>query len=190
MVKRTSGVRVIATAIATTMAFSISANTWADPESKQIAAETTEASTQVAEDTSLTLADLEAQLKAYYQYHAEEELLDCLRDAKSDPTIRGTHLVGPRLKYLKVKHERYADFRDDTADLSSDDKRQVEVRIIELHMAQNEHIEHARGLFENGRTTTDKALIEYHDTGCIRGLEKIVEDIRNERQGATEPAAS
>ena len=121
------------------------------------------------------------------QYHAEEELLACLREAKSDPEIRGTHMVGPRLKQLQVKQRRYAAFRDGTSKLTQEDKRQVEIRIIKLHMEQKEHIEFTRGLFENGRVTTNNALLEYHDTGCIAGLEKIVEDIRNQREATAHP---
>ncbi len=131
-------------------------------------------------------ADLQAEIRDYYQYHAEEELLDCLRNAKSDPDIRGTHKVGPRLKYLRVKQARYADFRDSTPDISAEDQRQAEVQIVELHMQQKKHIEHTRGLFDNGRETTNNALIEYHDTGCITGLEEIVEDIRTETQAAAQ----
>ena len=94
-------------------------------------------------------------------------------------------MVGPRLKYLKVKQQRYAEFRDSTPNISPEDKRQAEVQIIELHMQQKKHIEHTRGLFDNGRETTNNALIEYHDTGCITGLEEIVEDIRKEVQAAS-----
>ena len=166
----------------------VSTNAAAGPGSNQGGVESAETSAKAAGETRLTYAELEAQIRTYQQDHAEEDLLTCLREAKSDPKIRGTHIVGPRLKQLKVKQRRYADFRDGTSGLTPEDKRQVEIRIIELHMEQKEHIEFTRGLFENGHATTNNALLEYHDTGCIAGLENVVEDIRNEREGTAQPA--
>lgn len=139
-------------------------------------------------EANLTYPELEAQISAYKQYHAEEDLLTCLREAKSDPQIRGTHIVGPRLKQLKVKQQLYADFRNETSDLTVEDRRNVELRIVELHLEQTKHIEFVRGLFTNGRTTTNDALLEYHDTGCIGGLQNIVEAIRTGRDATPHPA--
>ena len=179
--------RVAATAIAITSAVFGTVSTNAAPGSNQGGAESAGTSTKATGETGLTYPELEAQIGAYMQYHAEEDLLACLRQAKSDPEIRGTHMVGPRLKQLKVKQRRYADFRDGTSRLTPEDRRRVEIRIIELHLEQKEHIEFTRGLFENGRMTTNNALLEYHDTGCIAGLEKIVEDIRNKREATAYP---
>ncbi len=184
-----SRARVAATAIAVAITSAIfgAVSTNAAPGNNQGGAESAGISTKATGEAGLTYPELEAQIGAYMQYHAEEELLACLREAKSDPEIRGTHMVGPRLKQLKVKQRRYADFRDGTSMLTPEDKRQVEIRIIELHLEQKEHIEFTRGLFENGRATTNNALLEYHDTGCITGLEKIVEDIRNKREATAHP---
>ena len=187
MAKRNA--RVAATAIVITSAVFGAVSTNAAPASNQGGAEDAGTSTKAAGEAGLSYPELEAQVRAYKQYHAEEELLACLREAKSDPAIRGTHMVGPRLKQLKVKQRRYADFRDGTSGLTPEDRRRVEIRIIKLHLEQKEHIEFTRGLFENGRMTTNNALLEYHDTGCITGLEKIVEDIRNKREATAHPEA-
>ena len=136
------------------------------------------------EESGLTYPELEARIEAYKQYHAEEELLACLREAKSDPGIRGTHMVGPRLKQLEVKQRLYADFRNGASELTPEDRRSVELNIVALHLERTKHIEFVRGLFANGRATTDSALLEYHDTGCISGLKTVVEAIKKNR-GAT-----
>ncbi|MEO1245319.1 MAG: hypothetical protein AAFX56_06490 [Pseudomonadota bacterium] len=179
MSKRKARVTATAIAISNAAVCAVSANAWASPDSNQGDAGT---ATQAAGDTNLTYAELEAQIDAYQQYHAEEELLACLREAKSDPQIRGTHMAGPRLKQLEVKQRRYADARNGGAELTPEDRRQVERRIVELHLQQEKHIEFVRGLFANGRVTTNNALLEYHDTGCIEGLESVVEDIRASRE--------
>ena len=179
--------RVAATAIAitSTVVGAVSTNVWADPGSDPGG---TGASTKAPAEASLTYPELEAQIRAYKQYHAEEDLLTCLREAKSDPQIRGTHIVGPRLKQLRVKQQLYADFRKGTADLSVEDRRNVELRIVELHLEQTKHIDFVRGLFANGRVTTNDALLEYHDTRCIGGLENVVEAIMAGREATPRPA--
>lgn len=133
-----------------------------------------------------SLADFEAQLRNYYQYHAEADLLACLREATPDPDLRGTHVVGPRLKYLEVKQQRYADFRRTTQALPEEERQQVEVRIIELFMARQAHIEWARELHPD---TTNAALLAYHETGCIAGLEETVAQIGQSQSAAEGEAA-
>lgn len=129
------------------------------------------------------LIEFEAELRDYYHYHAEAELLDCLRDAKSDPSIRGTHVVGPGLKYINVRQKRYADFRNAATGLPEDDLKQIEVKIIELHIDREKHIDHARGLYPE---TTDKALLDYHETWCISGLDDIVAEVNEKRDAGPE----
>ena len=181
-----------ATAIAvTTAAFCLNpTGAWASADSSRIDSVSAETSAKAAEERVLSYQELEAQIAAYRQYHAEEELLNCLRDAKSDPEIRGTHKVGPRLKQLEVQQRRYADFRSGDSALGPEDRQRVERKIVELHLQQKKHIEFVRGLFANGRATTDDALLEYHDTGCIDGLESIVKDIRASREATQHPETS
>ena len=173
-----SNARSVALAITTAAFFLLSTDT----QGGQASAENTGKFSDAAQEPALTYTELEAQIGAYLQYHAEEELLACLRDAKSDPKIRGTHKVGPRLKQLEVQQKRYADFRSIGSGLSPEDRRRIERKIIELHLQQEQHIEFVRGLFANGRATTDQALLDYHSTGCIDGLKNVVEDIRTKRE--------
>ncbi len=152
-------------------------------------ADRAETTAEAAAGVGLTYPELEARVEAYRQYHAEEDLLACLREAKSEPQIRGTHLVGPRLKQLAVAQELYADFRTGNPDLTPEDRRRVERKIVALRLEQQKHIEFARGLFANGGATTNEALLEYHDTGCIGGLRSIVEEIRQARETTAQPEA-
>lgn len=189
MAKRKAGVTASAIAIASVAVGAVSTSAWGEPDDGRGNAEGIDTSTIAIAKAGLTYPELEAEIGAYRQYHAEEELLVCLREAKSDPEIRGTHMVGPRLKQLKVKQRRYAEFRNDASNLTPEERRQVEIRIVELHLEQTKHIEFARGLFANGRVTTNDALLEYHDTGCIGGLESIASDIRAGRHDGARPAA-
>lgn len=181
--------RVTAAAVAMTSALfgTFSASVWAGPDDDRGGAENGGMTGKDTGEASRTYAELEAQIGAYRQYHAEEDLLACLREAKSDPRITGTHVVGPRLKQLTVKQALYADFRNDTPDLTPEHKRRVEREIVELHLKQRKHIEFARGLFTNGLATTNEALLEYHDTGCIGGLTGVVEEIRKTREATPHP---
>lgn len=165
----------------------VSAGAWADTDSGGLGAESAATSTETVGETSLSYRELEAQIKAYRQYHAEEELLTCLREAKSDPEIRGTHKVGPRLKQLNVQQKLYAELRNNAARLTPQERQSVEQKIVELHLAQKKHIEFVSDLFANGRATTNNALLEYHDTGCIGGLENIVEEIRTSEIATQQP---
>ncbi len=182
-----------ATAIATAASVFclIYAGARADTDSDRVGAESAGTSVEAAAKPALTYTELEAEIAAYRQYHAEEELLACLRAAKSDPGIRGTHKVGPRLKQLEVQQRRYADFRADSrkgrSELSQEDRQRIERKIVELHLEQKKHIEFVRGLFANGLVTTNNALLEYHDTGCIDGLENVVDDIRKSGAAARHP---
>jgi len=177
-----------ATALATAAFWLASPDALANPESGRVGAESMDTAGNASDASSLTYPELEAQVAEYRQYHAEEDLLTCLRKAKSDPEIRGTHKVGPRLKQLAVQQRRYAEFREADPGLGTEERRRVERKIIELHQQQRKHIEFVRGLFANGVATTDSALLEYHDTGCIRGLESIVEDIQKSRESTRNPA--
>lgn len=175
MAQKKARVKVVAFAIAGLAFGAMPAFASVEDSESLSQAQSDRASEISADYENLTYAEFQAEIRAYMHYHAEEALLACLREATSDPGLRGAQLVGPGLKYLKVKQKRYADFRDQAADLSPDDKKQVEVRIIELHLEQKKHIDWARGLYEE---TTNKALVEYHETGCISGLDDVVREIR------------